>query len=158
MVVGGKSLLILAMGMSWLLSTPVFAQPAMKHTGHDPARSAICALISSPQSPLPKGTALRDIKVVKGLATVDFSREIQTNFRGGDSREIAIANGILTTLGQFPTIRQVQILVAGKPVESLGGLLLISGPMDTIRPETAQSHLASVKRPQLAKAIRASLP
>ena len=44
-----------------------------------------------------------------------------------------MVNAILRTLGQFPTISRVQILIEDKPVDSLGGLLSLSDPLPVIR-------------------------
>ena len=77
---------------------------------------------------------MESVTVADGLATVDFSRELKDNFHGGDTDEANAVNGILRALGRFPTVNRVQILVAGQPVESLGGMLVISQPLAVIRP------------------------
>ncbi len=102
-----------------------------------PARDAIRALIASPNSPLPDGTHLRGLKVDDSLATVDFNGAFQTNFHGGDTQEAQTINSILMTLGQFPSIDRVQILVQGKPIDALSQLP-INGPLDVIRPQSVQ--------------------
>lgn len=99
-----------------------------------PARDALNALVKTPNSPLPTGTALRGVKIVDGLATVDFNQDFQTNFHGSDTQEAQVVNSILRTLGQFSDIDRVQILVEGKPIEALSQLP-ISGPLDVIRPD-----------------------
>ena len=99
-----------------------------------PARAAVNALIETGNSPLPSGTKLRGIKIVDGLATVDFTQDFQTNFHGGETEEAQTVNSILRTLGQFSDIDRVQILVEGKPIEALSQLP-ISGPLDVIRPD-----------------------
>jgi germination protein M len=104
-----------------------------------PARDAMVALIDSPQSPLPAGTRLLDIRLSDGLATVDFSKEFQKNFHGGDLQEAQVINGILMTLGQFPTIDKVQILVEGAAIDSLGGHFDLTGPADVVRPDSQQA-------------------
>jgi len=98
-----------------------------------PATAAVNALIQTPKSPMPSGTELRGIKIADGLATVDFSPEFRDNFHGGDTQAAQTVNSLLETLGQFPTIERVQIWIDGKPVDSMGGLLDISGPLDVIR-------------------------
>jgi len=107
-----------------------------------PAQSALSALAARPDSPLPAGTRLLSVRIANGLATADFSRELRDNFSGGDSGETRTVNAILSTLGKFPTISRVQLLVQGKPVDSLGGLLALSGPLPVIRTttETAAPH------------------
>jgi spore germination protein GerM len=100
-----------------------------------PARDAINALISYPNSAMPTGTKLLhiDIDQSTGLATVDFSSEFKDNFRGGDTREAQILESIRETLGQFANIQNVQILVAGKKIDSLGGTEDLTDPLPTIR-------------------------
>jgi hypothetical protein len=100
--------------------------------GTQPARFAINSLIQAKDSPLPQGTSLRSIKIDDGLATVDFSKALQANFHGSDTQEAQAVNSILMTLGQFPSIRQVQILVDGSAIDSLGGHFDISGPLDVV--------------------------
>lgn len=99
-----------------------------------PAQAAISTLITAPNSPMPAGTKLESVNIADGLATVDFSHQLKDNFHGGDTDEANAVNGILRALGQFPTVNRVQILVAGQPVESLGGMLVISQPLNVIRP------------------------
>jgi len=107
-----------------------------------PAQSALNALAARPDSPLPAGTRLLSVRIVDGLATADFSRELRDNFSGGDSGETRTVNAILGTLGKFLTISRVQLLVQGKPVDSLGGLLALADPLPVIRTtsETAIPH------------------
>ena len=108
----------------------------------DPARESLNALVAAKDTPLPAGSELRGVKIENGLATVNFSTELKSNFHGGDTQEAQAVNSILKTLGQFPTISKVQILVDGSPVESLGGHFEISEPLDVIRaPETKQARL-----------------
>lgn len=49
-----------------------------------------------------------------GVATADFSREMMA-YGGGSARVAAITSQITQTLKQFPTIKDVRILVDGKP-------------------------------------------
>ena len=115
-----------------LQATPTAQSPA-------PAQEAISGLISAPTSPLPPGTKLRSITISDGLATVDFSRALKDNFRGGDTQEAQTVNAILGTLGQFSTVNKVQILVEGQRVDSLGGLIVISDPLPVVRPSVEQN-------------------
>lgn len=107
-----------------------------------PAKEAIQDLISEPQSPLPAGTRLINVSLASGLATVDFSKEFLKNFHGGDLQEAQAINGILMTLGQFPTIDRVQVLVEGATVDSLGGHFDLSTPVDVERPGVQQANNA----------------
>lgn len=80
-------------------------------------------------NPIPEGTRLLGLDVRDGLATVNFSKEFVENFKGGSTGEALVIGTILRTLGQFPEVRQVRILVEGKAIESLGHLDL-SVPLD----------------------------
>ncbi len=102
----------------------------------NPARDAVKELMRANDSPIPSGTTLRGIKIADGLATVDFSDAFQANFHGGSTEEAQTVNSILGTLGQFPTIERVQILVEGKPIEALSQLPL-NDPLPVIRPKTS---------------------
>jgi len=122
-----------------LLTAPIGAAPVMTPTtvalpAPAPAQDALNALIARADSPLPPSTKLLSVRVANGLATVDFSREMRDNFTDGDSGETRTVNAILSTLGRFPTISRVQILVEGQPVDSLGGLLSLPDPLPVIRP------------------------
>lgn len=83
-------------------------------------------------NPIPEGTRLLSLKVEKGIAKVDFSREFADNFAGGSEAESLMVSSILTTLGQFPEVKKALIMVEGKPLETLGHLDL-SEPMNVIR-------------------------
>lgn len=101
----------------------------------NPARDAVKELIRAHHSPIPSGTTLRGIKVEDGLATVDFSGAFQTNFHGSDTEEAQTINSVLLTLGQFPSISRVQILVEGKPIDALSQLS-INEPLPVVRPSS----------------------
>jgi spore germination protein GerM len=100
---------------------------------NDPATAAIQALISGSNSPLPSGTRLLNLTVdhASKIATVDFSKQFQTNFQGGETHEAQSVNSVLETLGQFPDVRQVQFLVEGHKIDSLGGNVELDEPLPT---------------------------
>ncbi|MDR3710841.1 MAG: GerMN domain-containing protein [Capsulimonadaceae bacterium] len=100
-----------------------------------PARDAIAHLIDADGSPIPDGTELTKIKIDDdtGLATLDFSSQFVSNFKGGDKVEAQIINSIRATLGQFSNVRDVRILVAGKKISQLGGTIDLSDPLPVIR-------------------------
>jgi spore germination protein GerM len=105
------------------------------------ASDAISRLINQPNSPLPTGTQLLNLTIHNGVAMVNFSKEFRTNFRGGDSQEISVVNSVLQTMGAYPNINQTQILVEGKSIDSLGGMVVISSALNVIRPVvTPVSH------------------
>ena len=113
-----------------LFALPTLADP----TTADPAQAPINTLIAAAHSPLPAGTRLQSINIMDGLATVNFSHELKDNFHGGDTDEANAVNSVLRAMGQYPTVSRVQILVAGQPIESLGGTLVIAKPLAVIRP------------------------
>ncbi len=80
-------------------------------------------------NPIPKGTKLLGVDVTDGLAKVDFSREFKANFAGGSEAEGLIIQVIVRTMAQFDEVKKVQILVDGKPIDSLGHADL-SEPLD----------------------------
>jgi germination protein M len=80
-------------------------------------------------SPLPKGTKALSVTFDKELATVDFNEDFQKNFTGGDENEALTLNAVLATVGQFPGVKQVQILVAGQKIDSLGGNQSLDAPL-----------------------------
>lgn len=116
-----------------LLTASAGAAPVTTLPAPAPAQEALTVLAGRPDSLLPSGTKLLSIRIADGLATANFSHELRDNFTGGDSGETHTVNAILQALGQFPTISRVQILVEGKPVDSLGGLLSLSDPLPVIR-------------------------
>jgi germination protein M len=101
----------------------------------DPAREALEALANSKRSPLPSGTSILDIAINQssGLATVNFSHQFKDNFPGGDTREAQVLNSVLATLGQFAVVQNVQFLVDGEKLDSLGGTQDLSSPLPAIK-------------------------
>lgn len=96
---------------------------------------ALSQLSDTPNGPLPAGTRLLSLHVTHGLAVANFSRDLKANFTGGDSQEVAAVNSVLRVLGRYPEIKRTQILVAGQPVDSLGGLIVLSSPLPVLRPD-----------------------
>jgi germination protein M len=115
----------------------VFLKPQVCSVPSDtePHKAALDRLIStnrevSPsQHLIPLGTKVLDLKVEKGIAYADFSKELKDNFDGGSTSEELLVNSIVQTLTQFKDVKRVQILVEGKKVDSLGGHLDISEPI-----------------------------
>lgn len=102
--------------------------------GKDPKEIALRQLIEQgngkdSSNPIPEGTRLLDMKVKDGLAVVNLSREFRDNFQGGSEAEGLAIGAILRTLGQFPDIKRVRLLVEEEPLDTLGHLDL-SGPLD----------------------------
>lgn len=74
----------------------------------------------------PQGVRLLRASAENGTLQLDFSQELTQNFEGGSDEEAALINAITSTAGSFPNIQRVQILVEGKPIESLGGHIDLS--------------------------------
>ncbi|HEY3314591.1 MAG TPA: GerMN domain-containing protein [Bacillota bacterium] len=92
----------------------------------DPLVQAIQELIRGPEAGsnltpvLPAETRVLGVKVKDGTAYVDFSQEVMKLNVGARGEALTLA-AIADTLTEFPEVKQVQILVAGKAVESIGG-------------------------------------
>ena len=78
---------------------------------------------------IPKNTKLRSVVVKDGVAKVDFSQELTKKFTGGSTGEEMLAGSIVDTLTEFPEIKQVQFLVNGQEIETIGGHLDTSVPL-----------------------------
>ena len=96
--------------------------------GQNLAEGALTALLAGPQPdekldlPLPKGTTLLGVSVDNGLATVDLSKEYQEGFPQGGAAQTLALYALVNTLTDLPGVRAVDILIEGKPVETLGEL------------------------------------
>lgn len=101
--------------------------------------SALTALIAAGEKKgeavglIPEGTkVLSPVKVDKGTATVNFSKEFRDNFAGGSDQEALVLNAIAHTLvdNSKGKVSKVRILVEGEPVESIGGHYDLREPID----------------------------
>ncbi len=110
--------------------------PVPPEQAKSPATFALNAMASEADSPLPTGTKVKSVKVEGDLATVDFSPEFKTNFKGGDQYEAVVFNAVTETLGQFPNVKRVQILVDGKK-EAIGGLQDTTEPLEVGTPKVS---------------------
>ncbi|HEX5323139.1 MAG TPA: GerMN domain-containing protein [Capsulimonadaceae bacterium] len=112
-----------------------------------PAKDALVKLAGESDSPLPKGTKVLSVNIddKTHLATADFSPEFEKNFPGGDTQEAQVVSSVLMTFGQFPNVENVQFLVDGKKIASLGGTQDLDDPLPVIRPDqTAKSEPKNV--------------
>lgn len=98
------------------------------------AKQTIEELIGGPQdeaiSPLPPETKLREMYITpRGVAYVDFSREIQENHLSGSSEEVSTIYAIVNSLTyNFKSIKRVFILVDGGEQETLSGHVNLRRP------------------------------
>jgi germination protein M len=81
------------------------------------------------------------VKVEKGVAVVNLSKEFVNNFSGGSDMEELTLNSIVATVvdSSGGKADRVKIQVEGKTVESLGGHLDLTGPL-TPDPEIVKSE------------------
>jgi len=98
-------------------------------------KGVIDELIKGPRGKLiptlPSRTKCLSLKLnEKGVATVNFNKALSKEHPGGSSAEILTAYSIVNSLTQnFPQIKQVQILIEGKPVETIAGHLSLKQPI-----------------------------
>jgi len=101
----------------------------------DEGKEVIDELIKGPRGKLiptlPPRTKCLNFKLnEKGVAIVNFNRALSKDHPGGSSAEILTAYSLVNSLTQnFPQIKQVQILIEGKPVETIAGHLSLKQPI-----------------------------
>ncbi|OCL25375.1 spore gernimation protein [Orenia metallireducens] len=78
---------------------------------------------------IPTQTKLLGIELKGRTATVDFSKEIQTNHWGGSTGETVTVYSIVNTLTALDGVDKVQILVEGSKVQTLVGHLELEEPL-----------------------------
>jgi Sporulation and spore germination/Immunoglobulin-like domain of bacterial spore germination len=93
-----------------------------------PATAAMKALLAGPttaesaaglRSTVPAATKLLGLTISASTARVDLSSAFASG--GGSLSMMARVAQVVYTLTRFPTVRSVEFLVEGKPVEALGG-------------------------------------
>jgi len=101
---------------------------------HNLALYAAVQSISGPPSEVaavrfPPGTHVLNVTINGPIATVDLSNEV-TASTGGSFEENGEFKGLVYTLTGIPSINAVQVLVAGRKVETLpGGHLELDEPL-----------------------------
>ena len=99
------------------------------------AKEAIIELIKGPREPLtptlPPRTKCLNLRLdEKGVAVVNFNKALSKDHPGGSSAEIMTTYSIVNSLTlNFPKIKQIQILVEGKPIETIAGHLSLKQPI-----------------------------
>lgn len=113
------------------------------------------------QVAVPPKTTLLDIAIKDGVATVDLSKEF-TQPLSKVSQE-ATVYGLVNTLTQFPTVREVKLRIEGKPLTKLGNLDLSklsyqeklvkesAAPNNTINDSTGGSSNPPSAKPKTSK-------
>ena len=107
---------------------------AVSRTVHDKYTAAMKSLLTGTKEKgqtnvFPKKAKLLGVTVKDGVATVDFSKELQLNFSGGSTGEEMLIGSIVNTLTDFPEIQKVRILIDGASVETLSGHMDLSDPL-----------------------------
>lgn len=98
-------------------------------------KEAIHILINGPENKtltptMPRGATLKGISIKDSTLYADFSSELQQGHQGGSTGEMLTVYSIVETIAfNFPSIKEVQILVDGKTAETLAGHIDISAPI-----------------------------
>ena len=106
-------------------------------TPYDRAKMSLQELIAGPKSEasgtVPPEVKVRDLFIDdQGTAYVDFSEALSRAHPGGAWAEMLTLRSIMQTLlANVPEIKQVQILIEGREVETLAGHIDIRRPLDT---------------------------
>ena len=90
------------------------------------ATAALNNALSS-MSNIPSGARVNGVNLAGGLATVDFTPEIQKGY--GSAEEAELINKLLGELAAYDQIQKATFSVNGQPLESLGHLELLE-PVD----------------------------
>jgi len=99
------------------------------------ARTILEELIKGPNSSslsptIPPGTKVRAVYIKDGCIYVDFSSALAEDHPGGSTGELITVYSIVDTLlTNFPSQSKVQILIQGKPRETLSGHIDIRKPL-----------------------------
>ena len=99
------------------------------------AREAIHELIIGPKGKLiptlPPRTKLLTLQINDaGLAKVNFTLALSKDHPGGSSAEMMTVYSVVNSLAfNFPQIKRVQILIEGKPIETIAGHLSLRQPI-----------------------------
>lgn len=105
--------------------TPALAAAALRALLDGPSRAERSRGLTSE---IPPGTTLRDVTVAGGTATVDLSVTFAGG--GGSSSILGRVWQVVYTVGQFPDVTAVQLLIGGRRVDTLGGEgLLVGAPL-----------------------------
>lgn len=79
----------------------------------------------------PYNTRLQDLYAKGEIVYVDLGGELRRNFKGDALEELSMIAGLYKSLkDNIPEMTAMKILIEGKEVESLGGHIDISGPIE----------------------------
>ena len=106
-----------------------------KNEAKEEAKETILELIKGPKGKLiptlPPRTKLLTLQIHDaGLAKVNFNPALSKDHPGGSSAEMMTVYSIANSLAiNFPQIKRVQILIDGKPIETIAGHLSLRQPI-----------------------------
>ncbi len=106
-----------------------------KNAIKEEAKETIIEIIKGPKGrlipTLPPHTELLTLQMNDaGLATVNFSLALSRDHPGGSSAEMMTVYSIVNSLSlNFPQIKRVQILIDGKPIETIAGHISLRQPV-----------------------------
>jgi spore germination protein GerM len=106
-----------------------------KNEVKEEAKETIVALIKGPEGKLiptlPPRTRLLTLQISDaGVAKVNFNAALSRDHPGGSSAEMMTVYSIVNSLAlNFPRIKRVQILIDGKPIETITGHLSLRQPV-----------------------------
>jgi spore germination protein GerM len=102
-------------------------------TATEQVRLALERLGAVPNSPLPRGAALREIWVANGIAYLDFTPELREQLDGGSLAELMFVYGIVGTLtSSIPSVGAVQFLINGESIDTINGHTDLNAPVEPI--------------------------
>lgn len=122
-----------ANGDSLVLEPREIVEPA---SFHDRVAALVTELDRGPRSrgvaALPAGTSVLHVYLNdRGLLVLDLSGAFRRGFRGGSSAEYLAISSLVRTLGaNLPEVKRVLIVVAGRPISTLGGHLPLDQPLE----------------------------
>jgi spore germination protein GerM len=106
-----------------------------KNQINEEAKQMIIELINGPKGKLiptlPPRTKLLTLQINEaGVAKVNFSPALSKDHPGGSSAEMMTVYSIVNSLTlNFPQIKRVQILIDGRPIETITGHLSLKNPI-----------------------------
>ena len=101
----------------------------------DQARQVVGLLLAAPPdeavaAPLPAGTRLLALFIdERGTAFVDVSREASAGPGGSDWELLAVHSLCGSLVRSVPQVRRMQLLIEGRPIETLSGHLDLRSPV-----------------------------
>ncbi len=116
------------------LEAEVIDAPSSASDPIELAKAALGALFAGPTETahvrvLPDKLALRGLTVEDGVATVDLSQALLTDFQGGSGVASLAIYSIVNTVCAVEGLTAVRILVEGQPVGDFAGVLSLAEPL-----------------------------